>query len=278
MITKTIKGVEIPAIGLGTYELLGEPGLSAIRNAIEHGYRHIDTAIRYRNEREVGDAIRLAGLPRSELFVTTKIWPTDLAPETVHTRVSESLERLQLDYVDLLLIHWPSRDVPLGETLGAFSEEKAAGRTRTIGVSNFTAALLAEALTIHGANLLADQVEYHPFLAQPRVLSELRKAGMALTAYLPLAGGDVLHEPTLREIGQKYGKSAGQVTLRWLVQQEGVLAIPRSSKLEHIKANLDVFDFGLDEDEMRRIHDLDRQDRRIDLEWSPQWDHVQFVR
>lgn len=274
MLTKTIKGVAIPAIGLGTYELVGEAGMSAIRTAIDHGYRHIDTAIRYRNEREVGDAIRLAGLPRNELFVTTKIWPTDLAPDTIHARVSESLGRLQLDYVDLLLIHWPSKDVPLGETLAAFSEERAAGRTRTIGVSNFTAALLTEALTVHGADLLADQVEYHPFLAQPRVLSELRKAGMALTAYLPLAGGGVSAEPMLREIGQKHGKSAAQVTLRWLVQQEGVLAIPRSSKVEHIKANLDVFDFTLDEDEMRRIHGLDRQDRRIDIEWSPQWDRV----
>ncbi len=274
MFTKTIKGVPIPSIGLGTFELVGEAGTAAIRAAIEHGYRHIDTAIRYGNEREVGDAIRACGVDRNELFVTTKIWFADLAPEMVHQRVSESLERLQLDHVDLLLVHWPSAEVPVGETLAAFAEERAAGHTRNIGVSNFPTKLLDESINVHKADLLTNQVEYHPFLAQRQVLPQVCEAGMLLTAYLPLARGDVFRSEVLRDIGRKHGKSAGQVALRWLVQQDGVGAIPRSSKIEHIKANLDVFDFELDDQEMQQVFALDRQDRQVDFDWSPQWDQA----
>lgn len=272
MITKTSNGVAVPVIGLGTFGLTGEDGETAIRAALDMGYRHLDTAIRYGNEREVGAALRASGIARSEVFVTTKIWATDLAPEMVRRRIDESLDRLALDRVDLLLVHWPTRDVPLGETLAAFAEVRDAGKTRSIGVSNFTTALLAEAIDVHGAELLANQVEYHPFLGQAKVLGAVRAAGMLLTAYLPLARGDVFKDEVLASIGRRHGKSAGQVALRWLVQQDAVLAIPRSSKVGNMRANIDIFDFELDDAEMRAIHALDRRDRQVEMEWSPDWD------
>jgi 2,5-diketo-D-gluconate reductase B len=270
--TKIIRGETIPALGLGTFELTGPEGETAIRTAIELGYRQIDTAIRYGNEAEVGRAIRASGVPRNELFVTTKIWFNDLAPENVARRVGESLERLGFDQVDLLLVHWPARDVPLGETLAAFAEEKAKGRTRLIGVSNFTVALLDEALDVHKADLFCNQVEYHPFLSQQKLLARMRRADMLLNAYQPIARGKVFKSELLNEIGRKYGKSAGQVTLRWLVQQDHVGAIPRSSRPENMRANLDIFDFELSGEDMAAIHGLARGERYSSFDWAPDWD------
>lgn len=270
--TKTIQGEAIPALGLGTFELTGPAGEAAIRTAIELGYRQIDTAIRYGNETEVGRAIRASGIARRELFVTTKIWFDDLAPETVHRRVGESLERLGLDQVDLLLVHWPSKEVPLGETLAAFAEEKRKRRTRLIGVSNFTVALLDEALDVHKAELFCNQVEYHPFLSQEKLLARMRRAGMLLNAYQPIARGKVFDNALLTALGRKYGKTAGQVTLRWLVQQDGVGAIPRSSKPENMRANLDIFDFALSPEDMAAIHGLARGQRYSRFGWEPAWD------
>jgi diketogulonate reductase-like aldo/keto reductase len=270
--TKTIRGETIPAIGLGTFELTGPEGEAAIRTAIELGYRQIDTAIRYKNEAEVGRAIRASGVARNELFITTKIWFDDLLPETVHRRVDESLERLGFDEVDLLLVHWPTKDVPLGETLAAFAEEKAKGRTRLIGVSNFTVALLDEALDVHKADLFCNQVEYHPFLSQHKLLDRIRRADMLLNAYQPIARGKVFNSDLLNELGRKYGKTAGQVTLRWLIQQDRVGAIPRSSRKENMRANIDIFDFELSPADMDAIHKLARGDRYSDFDWAPEWD------
>lgn len=269
---KTIQGEAIPALGLGTFELTGPAGEDAIRAAIDLGYRQIDTAIRYGNEVEVGRAIRSSGVARAELFVTTKIWFNDLQPDTVHRRVDESLERLGLDQVDLLLIHWPAKDVPLGETLAAFAEEKSGGRTRLIGVSNFTVALLDEALDVHKADLFCNQVEYHPFLSQQTLLARMRRAGMLLNAYQPIARGKVFDNDVLKALGRKYGKSAGQVTLRWLIQQDAVGAIPRSARSENMRANLDIFDFELSPDDMAAIHGLASGQRYSRFDWEPAWD------
>ncbi|MDX3809437.1 aldo/keto reductase [Bosea thiooxidans] len=270
--TKTIQGEVIPALGFGTFEITGPAGEAAIRTAIDLGYRQIDTAIRYGNEAEVGRAIRASGVPRGELFVTTKIWFNDLAPETVHRRVDESLDRLGLDQVDLLLVHWPAKDTPLGETLAAFAEERRKGRTRLIGVSNFPVALLDEALEVHKAELFCNQVEYHPFLSQEKLLARMRRAGMLLNAYQPIARGKVFDDDLLKALGRKYGKTAGQVTLRWLVQQDGVGAIPRSSKPENMRANLEIFDFELSPEDMAAIHGLARGQRYSSFEWEPAWD------
>lgn len=269
---KTIQGEAIPALGLGTFELTGPAGEAAIRAAIDLGYRQIDTAIRYGNEVEVGRAIRASGMARGEFFVTTKIWFNDLQPDTVHRRVDESLERLGLDQVDLLLVHWPAKDIPLGETLAAYAEEKSRGRTRLIGVSNFTAALLDEALDVHKAELFCNQVEYHPFLSQQKLLARMRRAGMLLNAYQPIARGKVFDNELLQVLGRKYGKSAGQVTLRWLIQQDAVGAIPRSARPENMRANLDIFDFELSQDDMAAIHGLARGQRYSRFEWEPVWD------
>lgn len=270
--TKTIRGETIPALGLGTFELTGPEGEAAIRTAIELGYRQIDTAIRYGNEAEVGRAIRASGIARQDLFVTTKIWFDQLEPETVSQRVGESLERLGLDQVDLLLVHWPSREIPLGETLAAFAAEKARGRTRLIGVSNFTVALLDEALDVHKADLFCNQVEYHPYLSQQKLLARMRPSGMLLNAYQPIARGRVFDSELLKTIGLKYGKSAGQVTLRWLIQQDGVGAIPRSRKPANLRENIDIFDFELTDAEMASVHALARGERFSSFAWAPDWD------
>ncbi|SFB30526.1 Aldo/keto reductase [Rhizobium sp. NFR07] len=270
--TKIVQGETIPSLGLGTFELTGPDGEAAIRTAIELGYRQIDTAIRYGNELEVGRAIRESGVPRRELFVTSKIWFNDLAPETVSCRVDEILERLGFDYVDLLLVHWPTRDVPLGETLAAFAEAKAKGKTRLIGVSNFTVALLDEALDVHKAELFCNQVEYHPFLSQQKLLDRMNRAGMLLNAYQPIARGKVFGSDLLNDLGRKYGKSAGQVTLRWLIQQDNVGAIPRSAKPENMKSNRDIFDFELSQHDMAAIHALARGERYSRFDWEPEWD------
>ena len=270
--TKTIKGEQVPAIGLGTFELTGPEGQAAIQAAIEIGYRQIDTAIRYKNEVEVGRAVRASGVPRKELFVTSKIWYDDLEPEMVAQRTTETLERLGFDYVDLLLVHWPSKTIPLGETLDAFAQEKAKGRTRLIGVSNFNSALLNEALDVHKADLFCNQVEYHPYLSQERLLETTQRAGMLLNAYQPIARGKVFSSELLNDIGRKYGKSAGQVALRWLIQQDKVGAIPRSSKPENMRANIDVFDFELTLQEMAAVHGLASGYRISDFDWAPQWD------
>lgn len=269
---RTIQGETIPSLGLGTFELTGPEGEAAIRTAIELGYRQIDTAIRYGNELEVGRAIRESGVPRRELFVTSKIWFNDLAPETVSRRVDEILERLGFDYVDLLLVHWPTKDVPLGETLAAFAEAKAKGKTRLIGVSNFTVALLDEALDVHKAELFCNQVEYHPFLSQQKLLDRMNRAGMLLNAYQPIARGKVFGSDLLNDLGRKYGKSAGQVTLRWLIQQDNVGAIPRSAKPENMKSNRDIFDFELSQHDMAAIHALARGERYSRFDWEPEWD------
>jgi diketogulonate reductase-like aldo/keto reductase len=272
MMIKTFQGETIPALGLGTWELSGPEGESAIRTAIELGYRQLDTAIRYGNEVEVGRAVRASGVPRSELFVTSKIWFNELAPEIVARRVDEILDRLGFDYVDLLLIHWASKEIPMGETLAAYADAKAQGKTRLIGVSNFTVALLDEALDVHKAELFCNQVEYHPFLSQAKLLARMRQADMLLNAYQPIARGKVFSSEVINAIGRKYGKSASQVTLRWHIQQDNVGAIPRSSKTENLRANLDVFDFDLSAEDMAAIHGLARGDRYTRFDWEPEWD------
>lgn len=272
--TRVIKGESVPVLGLGTFELRGREGEAAIRAAIDLGYRQIDTAIRYGNEVEVGRAIRASGLPREELFVTSKIWFDDLTPELVARRTGETLERLGFDHVDLLLVHWPSKDIPLGETLAAFAEERAKGRTRLIGVSNFTAALLDEAIDVHEADLFCNQVEYHPFLSQAKVLARTQRAGMLLNAYQPIARGKVFESDALKAIGGRYGKSPAQVALRWLIQQDKVGAIPRSSRPENLRANIDIFDFELSPEEMATVHGLASGYRISHFDWAPAWDEA----
>ena len=271
MQTVIAKGFSIPIVGLGTWALRGRECARLTEQAIRIGYRHIDTAQMYENEREVGEGVRASGR-RAEVMVTTKVQPTMLAPPDLERSVKESLARLRLDVIDLLLIHWPNPRVPLAETLGAMAKMKHAGYVRALGVSNFTVALLDEANRVTTEPLVCNQIEYHPFLNQDIVLAACRKAGMAVVAYSPIARGGTKGNAVLEGVGQAHGKSAAQVSLRWLVQQ-GVVVIPRTSKVERLQENFDLFDFELSDAEMQEIAGLARGGGRIvNFAWSPKWD------
>lgn len=266
-------GASIPALGFGTWQLEGDVCVEAVKTALACGYRHIDTAQIYDNEAEVGEALADSGVGREDVFVTTKVWMDQMEEARLQGSVELSLKRLGLDRVDLLLIHWPNPDVPLAETMAALSEVKRFGMTRHIGVSNFPIGLLEEAIALASEPLVTNQVEYHPLLDQQAMLSACRRNGLALTAYSPLGRGGLLSNPVLREIAEADGKSSAQVTLRWLIQQEGVVAIPRSGDPAHIRGNFDVFDFALSDTEMQRIFALAEPGGRMtDPEWAPQWD------
>jgi 2,5-diketo-D-gluconate reductase B len=271
MRTVEAKGFKIPTVGLGTWALRGRDCVRLTEQAIRIGYRHIDTAQMYDNEREVGEGVRASGL-RAEVMVTTKVQPTMLAPHDLERSVKESLARLRLDAIDLLLIHWPNPRVPLAETLGAMAKMKREGYTRQIGVSNFTVALLDEANKISSEPLICDQIECHPFLNQDKVISACRSHGMAVVAYSPIARGGAPGNKVLEKIGKAHGKTASQVCLRWLIQQ-GIVVIPRTSRVERLKENFDIFDFELSDAEMREIRGLAHGSGRIvDWTWSPRWD------
>lgn len=250
-------GIHIPKIGLGTYKLTGNEGQQAIQNAIEMGYRHIDTARMYGNEREVGNAIRSSGVEREKIFVTTKIWPSDF--KELIAKTEDSLNQLQTEYVDLLLLHWPADDQTNETGTQLLNEALEKGYARHVGVSNFNLLQLEKARQI--APIVCNQVEYHPYLSQEKLLNDLRANDMFLTAYRPLAQGKVSGDPVLEAIAAKHGKTAGQVVLRWLLQQDDVAMIPKSASVERQRENLEIFDFELSGDEMQEIFGLERGER-----------------
>lgn len=261
-----LKGAEVPEIGLGTWQITGDACRKAVEDALELGYRHIDTAQIYGNEEHVGTGIANSNVDRNDVWLTTKIWRTNFHPEDVISSFHESLEKLQTNYVDLLLIHWPSKKIDFKNTLEAMKQLKQEGKVKHIGVSNFTPEQLEEAQK--HADILTNQVEYHPFLTQEDLLEKCRETDTMLTAYSPLARGDVIGNETLQKIGEKYSKSEAQVALRWLVQQENVCAIPKSSTFEHQKSNIEVFDFKLNKNEIREINGLARNDRKVDPDFG----------
>jgi len=272
MNTVSTAGVEIPIVGLGVWQIAKEVCAELVARSLHIGYRHVDTAAMYRNEAEVGEGVRHSGVPRQEIFVTTKVWKDDIAEGRLEKAAEEGLERLGLDHIDLLLIHWPNPAFPLEETLRALAAVKRRGIARAIGVSNFTAELLEAAVAKCPEPLAVNQVEYHPFLSQAPVLAACRRLGVAMTGYSPLAQGKVLHDETIAEVADAHQVSAPQVAVRWLVQQ-GVIAIPRSSHVQRAATNLDVFGFELTQDDMARLSALARPDGRlINPPWAPQWD------
>ena len=271
--TLSAHGATMPAIGYGTMEFPARPA-ELVAYAIEAGYRLIDTARKYGTEERVGEGIRASGIARGELWVTTKVTELD-AHEADFLRSAEtSLKALGLDYVDLLLVHWPQPKVPFAETLGALAKAKRRGLTRHIGVSNFTIAMLEEAVHVCPEPLITNQIEYHAYLPQDRMLAALKRHGMILTAYCPVARGKLLDDPVVGEIAKARGKTHAQICLRWLIQQPMVAAVPRALEEAHIKENLDVYDFSLSEDEMRRISALRSRNIRIadPPERAPKWD------
>jgi diketogulonate reductase-like aldo/keto reductase len=263
-------GARIPAIGLGTWELRGRACARIVEQALRLGYRHIDTAQMYDNEREVGEGVRVSGVPRGDVFLTTKIWPTHFAPNDLIRSLKESLFKLRLTEVDLVLLHWPSDRVPLSETLDGLVNAKRSGLARHIGVSNFNVALMEEAVARCEEKLVCNQVEYHPYLDQSKVIEACRRLGLATVAYSPIAKGRVKDDRALARIGDLYGKTAAQVCLRWLVQQN-VVAIPRTSKLERLQQNFDVFDFELRDDDMAAISAMGSRGGRL-LSMGRDWD------
>ncbi|QNN23226.1 aldo/keto reductase [Planctomycetales bacterium ZRK34] len=265
-----IQSRSVPALGFGTWQLRGDTCIDSVADAIEIGYRHIDTAQMYENEEAVGKAIAMSGVPRDELFVTTKLGLGELTPDSVRRTTCQSLDRLRLKYVDLLLIHWPDESVPLDETIGAMNALRDEGMIRHVGVSNFTPTLVDEAA--QHAQLFCNQVEYHPLLSQARMREKARSMGFMLTAYSPLARGNAFDKPVIKELAKAHNKHPAQIVLRWLIQQEHVAAIPRASSSHHRRSNFDIFNFELDDDQMRRISELGGDQRLIDPEWAPAWE------
>jgi len=256
-------GAEIPVIGLGTWRASGDEVVHAVHAALDAGYRHIDTAVMYANETEVGEAIRTHSVPRSEMFVTTKIWPEDIAQGRMQFATEASLKRLGLDQVDLLLIHWPSPNMPLRDQIAALCKMKRAGFARHIGVSNFPPLYVEEAVRVADEPIVVNQVEYHPYLAQSALFEVCGKHGIAITAYCPLGRSMLLRDPVVTRIAAANDRTPAQVLLRWHVQQPNNIAIPKSSKPERIKENIAVFDFALAPDEMAAISRLARPDGRM---------------
>lgn len=263
---------QIPMLGLGTY-LVEDPVVADIvPQALAMGYRHVDTAQMYKNETGVGQGLKASAVPRADIFLTTKVHPDNLGPERFIPSVHESLRKLQTDYVDLLLIHWPHATLPLGAYMSELIKVQEMGLTRHIGVSNFPSKLMRETLSM-GADIITNQVEYHPYLNQDILLESLREEGLPLTAYCPIAQGRVVKDEVLQEIGAGYNKHPVQVTLRWFMQQAGVMAIPKSSNPRNLASNIDIFDFMLTESEMALISGLQQPNGRIvDPQGGPTWD------
>lgn len=268
------KGARIPLLGLGTWELRGRTCARMVEQALRLGYRHVDTAQLYDNEREVGDGLRASDVAREEVFITTKIWPSHFAGPAFARAAKERLAELRLSDVDLLLLHWPNPKVPLSESIGALCQVKRQGLARHIGVSNFTVAMIEEANELSSEPLVCNQIEVHPFLDQTKVVAACRKHGMAVVAYSPIARGNAKDDPVLRRIGRAHGKSAAQVSLRFLVQQQ-IAVIPRTGKLDRLMENAAIFDFELSRDEMVEIGKLATRDGRVvnySYSGSPNWD------
>jgi len=269
-------GARIPAIGLGTMTLKEQVCIDAIKTALRLGYRHLDTAERYGNEEWVGEGLRqglaASGVRREEAFVTTKVYWDKLAPGDFERSVEESLARLKLPWVDLLLIHWNNPKVALSDSISALCAAKRKGQTRHIGVANFTTAMLDEAVKLASEPLVTNQIEVHPFLDQGKVLAACRRHGVSVTAYCPLARGKVPGNETLERIGKAHGKSAAQVALRYLAQQ-AIIPIPRTANPDHLAADFAVFDFKLGDGEMAEIAALKRLDGRVvNPPHAPKWD------
>ena len=267
-------GATIPALGLGTWQLRGPQCREMVREAVAHGYRHVDTAVMYENEREVGAGLAQSGVSRDEVFLTTKVWPDDAGDGDLQRTLAGSLERLGVEHVDLVLIHWPSKTIAFDETARALDDVVAKGMARHVGVSNFTTAQVEEAVRLSPRPLVCNQVEHHPYLDQTPVRETCARHGLCVIGYCPLfRAGDLFGEPVIREPAERTGKSAAQVVLRWHMQQEHCGAIPKTATPARMRENIDIFDFELTPDEVAAIDRLGaRHERLCDYAFSPDWD------
>lgn len=264
----------IPQLGLGTFRLQGQQAIDSVRNGLELGYRHVDTAQIYGNEAEVGAALQAAEVPRREVFVTTKIWTENLGGDKLIASLKDSLHKLRLEQVDLTLIHWPSPQgaVPVAESMQALLEARAQGLSAAVGVSNFTKALLAQAIDAVGAsNIATNQVELHPFLQNRGVGGFAREHGIHVTAYMPLAYGKVLSDPAVLSIAARIGATPAQVALAWSMAK-GYAVIPSSTKRENLAANLGALALRLSAEDIAAIDGLERGERLVSPDFAPAWD------
>lgn len=266
--------MRMPKLGLGTYRLKGEECAAAVEGALGLGYRHIDTAEMYDNEEAVGRGIAASGVARDDIFLTTKVWWQHLAGNDMQRAAEASLKRLGTGYVDLYLIHWPAPEMDLGDALEKLVALKEQGLARAIGVANFPSALLKRAVGEIGAPIACNQFEYHVLLGQDRMVEAARGVGAASVAYCPLAQGKLAEQPALAEIGQKHGVSAAQVALKWLLDQDGVAAIPKAGRRESQQANLDALKVTLDEADRAAIAALPKDQRCVNPGFAPAWDAV----
>jgi 2,5-diketo-D-gluconate reductase B len=267
-----IQGISLPRLGLGTYRMQGDICRAAVESALALGYRHIDTAEMYGNEDAIGAAIAAARIKRSDLHVTTKVWNENLAPDAIRRAFDTSLKKLGLDHVDLYLVHWPAPTMNLAAIFETLLKLKEEGRTRAIGVANFNIALLQTVVEETKAPIACNQVEYHVMLDQTPLRKYLAARSVPLVAYCPLAQGRAASDETLMAIGRKHGASAAQVALKWLLDQDGVAAIPKASRRESQKANLDALNVGLDEEDMKAIAALPKDRRLVNPGFAPAWD------
>src|SRR6202158_1304257 len=266
------QGIALPRLGLATFRMQGDACRAAVESAIALGYRHIDTAEMYGNEEAIGAAIAASRVARGDLHVTTKVWHENLAPDAIRWAFDASLKKLKLDHVDLYLVHWPSRNMDLPAMFETLLKLKAEGRTRAIGVANFNIALLKTVVEEIKAPIACNQIEYHVMPDQTKVAKYLAAKSIPLVAYCPLAQGLAASDETLLAIGKKHGASAAQVALRWLLDQDGVAAIPKASRAESQKANLDALNVGLDDEDMKAIAALPKDKRCVNPGFAPAWD------
>lgn len=269
---KNVQGFDVPEIGLGTYKLFGKECKNVVSKALNIGYRHIDTAQIYQNETEIGDAIRLSPVDREDIFLTTKIWHTNLEHDELLQTVETSLEQLQTPFVDLLLIHWPNESVPLKETLEAMMVLRDQGKALNIGVSNFTNNMVKEVIEELRVPIFCNQVEYHPFIEQFDLLDYSYEKEFLVMAYTPIARGKVYDNKVIQEIAEEHGKTPAQVALRWLIEQENVVAIPKSSSEDHLKENIDIFDFELTDEQFNQIDEIEKGMRLVNPAFAPDWE------
>ncbi|TCT02436.1 aldo/keto reductase [Aquabacter spiritensis] len=266
----TASGAAVLPIGLGTFQVEGEACSAVVAEALKVGYRHIDTAAAYGNEAAVGAGLRAASVDRGDVFLTTKVWWTRLGE--VERSLEESLGRLDTPYVDLFLIHWPNPAIPLAETLAGMARTKRSGLARNIGISNFTIALMKEAVALSPEPLLCNQIEVHPYLDQDRVIAAARDLGLAVTAYSPIARGALIDDPAIARIAAAHGRTTVQVALRYLVQKD-LTVIPRTAKVARVAENFALFDFELSASDMQVLGSLARADgRKANPGWAPAWD------
>ena len=266
------QGIDLPRLGLGTYRMQGDACRAAVESALALGYRHIDTAEMYGNEEAVGAAIAGAGVPRKDLHVTTKVWNENLAPDAMRRAFDTSLKKLRLDRIDLYLVHWPAPKMNLPAMFETLMKLKQEGRTRAIGVANFNVALLKKVIEEIKAPIACNQVEYHVMLDQTALRKYMTAKSLPLVAYCPLAQGRAASNETLIAIGKKHGATPAQVALKWLLDQDGVAAIPKASRAESQRANLGALNIGLDDEDRQAIANLPKDRRCVSPGFAPAWD------